>query len=97
GHSQQQSHSPVYPIHTWQRHLKLSINQNQHLLKFMQVLSSLYNEDVQFAHCLNVHPPKKKKQVFSCLSSSSSTTFGELPPHKSQFFYQFQDVHPFPI
>ena len=27
----------------------------------MQVLSSLYNEDVQFADCLNVHPPKKKK------------------------------------
>ena len=66
----------------------------------MRVLSSLYNEDVQFADCLNVHPPqkkKKKKKVFSCLSSSSSTTFGELPPHKSQFFYQFQDVHPFPI
>uniref|UniRef100_UPI003AF98559 hypothetical protein n=1 Tax=Thiolapillus sp. TaxID=2017437 RepID=UPI003AF98559 len=62
GHSQQQSHSPVYPIHTWQRHLKLSINQNQHLLKFMRVLSSLYNEDVQFADCLNVHPPQKKKE-----------------------------------
>ena len=62
GHSQQQSHSPVYPIHTWQRHLKLSINQNQHLLKFMRVLSSLYREDVQFADCLNVHPPKQKKQ-----------------------------------
>ena len=38
-------------------------------------------------------PPKKK--VFSCPSSSSSTTFGKVPPHKSQFFYQFQDVHPF--
>ena len=67
----------------------------------MRVLSGLYNEDVQFADCLNVHPPQKKKEkkkkVFSCLSSSSSTTFGELPPHKSQFFYQFQDVHPFPI
>ena len=99
GHSQQQSHSPVYPIPTWHRHLKLSINQNQHLLKLMRVLSSLHNEDVQFADCLNVHPPKKtkKKKVFSCPSSSSSTTFGELPPHKSQFFYQFQDVHPFPI
>ncbi|WP_419627773.1 hypothetical protein, partial [Thiolapillus sp.] len=76
--------------------MKLSINQNQHLLKFMRILSSLYSEDVQFADCLNVHPPKKKKKkVFSCPSSSSSTTFGKLPPHKSQFFYQFQDVHPF--
>ena len=64
----------------------------------MQVLCSLYNEDVQFADCLNVHSPTHpKKEVFSCLSSSSSTTFGELPPHKSQFFHQFQDVHPFPI
>ena len=65
----------------------------------MRVLSSLYNEDVQFADCLNVHPPKKKekKKVFSFLSSSSSTTFGKLPPHKSQFFYQFEDVRPFPI
>ena len=68
----------------------------------MQVLFSLYSEDLQFADFLNVHPPpkkkkKKKKKVFSCLSSSSSTTFGELAPHKSQFFYQFQDVHPFPI
>ena len=62
----------------------------------MHILSSLYSEDVQFADCLNVHPPKKKK-VFSCPSSSSSTTFGKVPPHKSQFFYQFQDVHPFPI
>ncbi|WP_293716132.1 hypothetical protein [Thiolapillus sp.] len=62
GHSQQQSHSPVYPIPTGQRHLKLSINQNQHLLNFTRVLSSLYNEDVQFADCLNVHPPKKKKK-----------------------------------
>ena len=29
----------------------------------MRVLSSLYSEDVQFADCLNVHtPPKKKKE-----------------------------------
>ena len=42
--------------------MKLSINQNQHLLKFMRVLSSLYNEDVQFVDCLNVHPPKKKEK-----------------------------------
>ena len=26
----------------------------------MRVFSSLYNEDVQFADCLNVHPPQKK-------------------------------------
>ena len=64
GHSQQQSYSPVYPIHTWQRHLKLSINQNQHLHKFMRVFSSLYNEDVQFADCLNVHPPPPKKRRY---------------------------------
>ncbi|WP_419595908.1 hypothetical protein, partial [Thiolapillus sp.] len=44
--------------------MKLSINQNQHLLKFMRVLSSLYNEDVQFADCLNVHPPKKKRRRY---------------------------------
>ena len=57
----------------FQRHLKLSINQNQHLLKLMWVLSSLYNEDVQFADCLNVHPPKKKKKkkkVFVLVVSS---------------------------
>ena len=65
----------------------------------MGVLSSLYNEDVQFADCLNVQhsKKKKKKKVFSCLSSSSSTTFEELPPPKSQFFYQFEDVYPFPL
>ena len=28
----------------------------------MRVLSSLYNEDVQFADCLNVHPPQKKRK-----------------------------------
>ncbi len=28
----------------------------------MRVLSSLYSEDVQFADCLNVHPPQKKKE-----------------------------------
>ncbi len=26
----------------------------------MHILSSLYSEDVQFADCLNVHPPPKK-------------------------------------
>ena len=58
---------PVYPIYTWQRHLKLSINQNQHLLKFVRILSSLYSEEVQFADCLKVHPPKKKKRYFHAL------------------------------
>ena len=48
-----------FPIHTWQRHLKLSINQNQHLLQFKQVLSSLYSEAVQFADFLNVRTPPK--------------------------------------
>ena len=28
----------------------------------MRVLFSLYSEYVQFAACLNVHPPKKKKK-----------------------------------
>ena len=28
----------------------------------MQVLCSPYNEDVQFADCLNVHPPQKKEK-----------------------------------
>ena len=28
----------------------------------MRVLSSLYNENVQFADFLNVHPPPKKKK-----------------------------------
>ena len=81
---------------TWQRHLKLSINQKQHLLKFMRVLFSLYSEDVQFADFFNVHPPPPKK-AFSCPASHSSTIFGEPPPNISQFFHQFQVVHPFPL
>ena len=50
---------PAYSIQTWPRHLKLSINQNQHLLQFKQVLSSLYSEAVQFADFLNVRTPPK--------------------------------------
>ena len=78
--------------------LEIKHRQNQHLLKFMWVLSSLYNEDVQFADCSNVHPPKKKekRRYFHAFPLVA------LPPlanyfHLNQFFYQFQDVHPFPI
>ena len=68
---------------------------NQHLLKFMQVLCSLYSEDLQFADFQNVHPPpsflskkqQQKPERFSCPSSQSSTTFGELLPNTSQFFF----------